>query len=71
MKTLLIIAVQGKEHLWQFPTYGDPKYLDEWRADGLDVHVVEYTIPAWVAVLGMARPWCFVQDIFNFRNPFR
>lgn len=71
MKETLIITVKGKKHSWSFTTYGDPKYIPEWRSDGLEVYIVENTVPSWVAVLGMARPWCFVQDIINFRNPFR
>jgi hypothetical protein len=70
-KEMLIVTVRGKKNSWTFPTYGDTKYLQEWREDGLEIFVLENTVPSWVAVLGMARPWCFFQDIFNFRNPFR
>lgn len=70
-KEMMIVTIRGKAHSWSFPTYGDPRHIPEWREDGLEVFVVENTVPSWVAVLGMARPWCFVQDIFNFRNPFR
>ena len=66
----MMIEVRGNSHRWSFPFYGDPKYLAEWRADGLEVNEVANTIPAWVAGCGLARPWCFVQDIINRRNPF-
>lgn len=67
---LLCINVQGKHSRWGFSFYGDPKHIEAWRADGLDVFEVRNTVPGWVAVLGLARPWCFVQDVFNLRNPF-
>jgi hypothetical protein len=68
---LMMVEVRGKEKRWLFKFYGDTAYLADWRGDGLDVEVIENSIPAWVAGLGMARAWCFVQDIFNFKNPFR
>jgi hypothetical protein len=37
----------------------------------LEVHDVINTIPVWVAGLGMTRVWCFAQDLFNFKNPFK
>jgi hypothetical protein len=66
----MMIEVRGKRKSWSFPFYGDPKYLAEWRADGLEVNEVYNTIPYWVVECGMARPWCFVQDVLNLRNPF-
>lgn len=68
---LLILSVRGKGHSWSFEFYGDPKYLPEWRADGLEIDEVCNTIPLWVADLGLVRSWCFLQDLFNFRNPWR
>lgn len=67
----MMIEVRGKHKRWSFGFYGDPQYLEEWRADGLEVNVVENTFPLWVADWGLVRPWCFVQDIINLRNPFR
>ena len=67
---MLMIEVRGKDKRWSFAFYGDPRYLAEWRADGLEVNEVANVIPAWVAGLGLARPWCFVQDVINLRNPF-
>lgn len=37
----------------------------------LEKERIENTIPAWVVEIGMARLWCFLQDIFNLQNPFR
>lgn len=70
-KKLLSLTVRGKEKRYGFEFYGDPKYLEEWRADGLDVDEVVNTIPTWVVRVGLAKPWCFLQDVFNFKNPFR
>lgn len=68
----LSIEVRGKEKSWSFTFLGDPKYLDEWRADGLEVFELVNTIPAWVADQGLwaIKLWCFLQDVFNFKNPF-
>lgn len=68
---LMFVTVRGTQRRWSFNFYGDPRYLDEWRADGLEVHVIENTIPMWVADLGLGRAWCVMQDLFNFRNPWR
>lgn len=68
---LLFVNVKGNDKQWSFPFYGDPENIPVWRADGLEVFEIENTIPAWVAAHGLARPWCFVQDVFNLRNPWR
>lgn len=70
-KKLMSVEVRGNDRQWGFQFYGDPKYLNEWRADGLEIYEIENTIPTWVVDLGMTRAWCFCQDIFNFKNPFR
>lgn len=69
-KKLMFVVVRGKRSQWMFEFYGDPQYLDEWRADGLDVNIIENTIPNWLPI-GWERAWCIAQDLFNFRNPFR
>jgi hypothetical protein len=70
-KKLMFITVRGNRSVWGFPFYGDPQYLSEWRADGLDVILIENTVPALIAELGLTRLWCFAQDLFGFRNPWR
>lgn len=67
----MAIQVKGIEHEWGFDFYGDPKNLEDWRSDGLDVSIVEYSIPAWAVGRGLTRVWCFAQDVLNFRNPWR
>ena len=70
MTKLLQITVRGKRHTWAFEFYGDPQFIEDWRADGLDVCEVVNTVPEWAARLRLVRPWCFFQDLFNFKNPF-
>lgn len=70
-KKLIGLEVRGDTKSWGFHFYGDPKHIPEWRADGLEVSEIENLIPAWVVDLGLARAWCFVQDLWNFKNPFR
>jgi len=69
-KKLLSINVRGKKDTWGFEFYGDPKLIDEWRADGLDVIEIANLIPAWVVDLGLTRPWNRLQSLLNFRNPW-
>lgn len=67
---MLSITVQGKRCKWTFEFMGDPKYLEEWRADELHIEEVCNIIPEWVASAGLVKPWCFLQDAFNFKNPW-
>lgn len=69
MKRKMSITVRGKGHTWSFEFDGDPKYLEEWRADGLEVDELIYSIPEWLPV-PLFRVWCFLQDCFYLRNPF-
>jgi len=66
MNKLLAVEIKGKEKNWSFNFYGDPKYLDEWREDGLEVVEICNTIPLWVHSMGLTAVWIFVQDLFNF-----
>lgn len=68
---LMSVSVKGKEKLWSFNFYGDEKYINDWVSDGLDIDIIENVIPMWVVDVGLTRPWCFVQDLFNFKNPFK
>jgi len=70
MKTMFI-EVRGKNKSWCFHFYGDPQYLPEWRADGLEVNVIENSVPVWAVKARLLRPYVFLQDVFNFKNPWR
>ena len=67
MKKLYSVKVKGIEKAWLFNFYVDPKYLDDWRKDGLEIDEVLNVIPAWVVDAGIARAWIFFQDLFNFK----
>ena len=69
-KKLLGIEVKGKTKTWGFNFYGDPKHLQEWLNDGLDVYEILNIVPEWVVDYGLSKPWIFFQDLFNFKNPF-
>lgn len=62
-KKLFSIDVRGRHKEWSFLFWGDAKHLDEWRADGLRVNEVINVVPEVVVNLGLARLWCFLQDI--------
>ena len=65
MNKVMMITVRGKRHEWCFEFDGDPKYLDEWREDGLEIDEVLNSVPAWAVDMGLLNVWCFVQDIFR------
>jgi hypothetical protein len=67
MKTT--VTVRGNRSEWGIPSDLSADAIADMRADGLQVDVVMNTIPAIIADLGLARAWCFVQDILNLRNP--
>lgn len=69
-KKLMSLSVRGEQKTWSFNFYADPRHLPDWESDGLEVHLVENSIPEWVVSLGLTRTWCFLQDVFNFKNPF-
>jgi hypothetical protein len=71
MNKLLFVTVRSNSGSYDFNFYGDPAQIPAWRADGLEVYQVENLVPALIAELGLTRPWCFAQDLFGFRNPWR
>lgn len=70
MNKQFVIHVRGKQHNWSFVFLGDPKHIDDWRADGLKVFEVVNSIPEWAVNLGLTHIWCRMQDVFNFKNPW-
>ena len=45
MKKLLSVTVRGRDNEYCFTFYGDPRHLESWRADGLEVYEVCNVIP--------------------------
>lgn len=66
MKRLMSIEVRGRDHSWGFLFEGDPAHLEDWRADGLEVYEVCNVIPEWVVSLGLTRPWCWAQNVWQW-----
>ena len=69
--TRALLHVQGKHSSWVVISDMSDKQIESMRADGIEVGIVENSIPAWAVEAGMLRPWIFVQDVWSFRNPFR
>ena len=68
MNKLYSIEVKGKSgQTWSFNFYADSKYEKDWDEDGLIVYEIVNTIPEWAPI----KLWCFFQDLFNFKNPFK
>jgi hypothetical protein len=65
------VDVRGKQLEWSVTWNASQEQIDAMRADGIDIWMPENSIPAWVVDIGLLRPWCFFQDIWNFKNPFK
>lgn len=65
------IEVKGKSgSRYVFPLGDiDPQYVKEWVEEGFLLSRTENTIPMWLPAWAL-RPWCFIQSVLNFRNPF-
>ncbi len=66
MKRRCMVVVRGRRHEWAFDFIGDEKYLERWREDGLDVIVIENSVPQWASELGLLRVWCWCQDLWRW-----
>lgn len=61
-----ILTVRGKRETWCFPVNGNPEFVTEWRADGLQVDELVNTIFLWAHQFGLTRVWCFLP--FSIRH---
>lgn len=67
MKESMSLRVRGKQHEWCFTIKGDPQFLEEWRADGLEVELVYASIPAWmVSIPLLPAVYVKLQRIVKF-----
>lgn len=64
-----VVDVRGKQSEWGIPADLSKDAIEAMRADGLNIIVPENIIPLWAVSAGLARPWCFLQDLWNFKNP--
>lgn len=67
MDKLLSITVQGKNHKYSFNFYGNMDDVKTWRDEGLEIDVIENTVPVWIVNMGLTKIWCKMQDVFNFK----
>lgn len=65
-----VVDVRGKQSEWGIPCDLSRDAINAMRDDGLHIIIPENIIPGWVADIGLARPWCFLQDLWHFKNPF-
>jgi hypothetical protein len=66
MRRKMFIEVRGKQKSWIFEFSSEEQFIEEWRADGLEVNVIEATIPDWVADLGLAGLWSRLQGAWTW-----
>ena len=60
---LYSLTVRGKHREWVFDIWANPKYIEEWRADGLIIDEILNIIPQWWVTLGFPVRWyCWMQD---------
>jgi len=65
-KKTYCLNVRGRKKEWCFLVEIDPKYINEWREDGLQIDEVVNTIPQWYVDLGLpVKLWCAVQDFLK------
>ncbi len=57
MNKRMMLTIKGKEHIWLFPISANPRYLADWRADGLDIGIITYETPTLIAWLGLGNIW--------------
>lgn len=60
-------GIRGKQSEWGITTPLSMSSIEAMRADGIEVGILENSIPFWVNESGLTRPWCFFQDIWNFK----
>jgi len=64
------VEIRGKQRTWAVDWYASQQQIDDMREDGIDVLEIENSVPAWVVDAGLLRPYVFIQDLWNFKNPF-
>jgi hypothetical protein len=66
-----VLSIRGKQSEWGITTPLPMSAIEAMREDGIEVGILENSVPFWMNEAGLTRPWCFFQDIWNFKNPFR
>lgn len=68
---LASVEIRGRRSMWGINWHATPEQIAAMRADGIEVYEIENTIPTSIAGMGLTRAWCFLQDLWNLKNPFR
>ena len=71
MKQRVELVMRGNSSEWAVSCDMSSAQIDAMVADGIEIGIVHHSVPMWAVDIGLLRPWCFVQDVFNFRNPFK
>jgi len=66
-----IIEHRGRTHTWALLIHRTEEAAADMRADGIELHEVANTVPLWAANLGLARLWCFTQDVWTWPGNWR
>ncbi len=69
MKRRTTLTIRGECHEWCVNSDMSQGQIDAMRKDGVEVGIVYHSVPGWIVACGLMRPWCFFEDVFNFRNP--
>jgi hypothetical protein len=67
MKKLYSVEIKGDRHNWSFNTYLEGNYIEDYRADGLEINEIVNIAPSWIVDLGLLRVWFLLQDVWNFK----
>jgi hypothetical protein len=65
------VILRGRTSEWAVEAMLSQEQIDAMTEDGIEVIEVQSRLPMWVVTAGLASIWCFFQDLWNFRNPFR
>lgn len=68
---LATIEIKGKSSRWAFDCQASNAEIEAMRADGIDVGILVNVIPAWVVAMGLTGPFIALQDLWNFKPPFK
>ena len=64
------LEIRGREKQWAVTADMSREQIAAMWEDGVDVGIIMNSGPGWVIDLGLWRPWCFLQDLWNLKNPF-
>ena len=68
---LVSVEIRGQRSCWGVNWYATADQVEAMRADGIEVYEIENIIPSWIAEAGLVRPFVFLQDLWNLKNPFK